>query len=67
MKAEKATYGIPVSYPTPNRSKNLKITVNGKQFDARLHDSYFHLFHGLIFLLFKVYPAFKAGNQARII
>lgn len=34
---KKATYGMPVFYPTPNRSKDLKISVNGKQYHARLH------------------------------
>lgn len=35
--AKKATYGIPVFYPTPNRSKDSRITANGKLYDARLH------------------------------
>lgn len=34
---KKATYGMPLFYPTPNRSKDLKILVNGKQYEARLH------------------------------
>ena len=33
----KATYGVPVLYPTPNRSENLKIQAYGKQYDARMH------------------------------
>lgn len=33
----KATYGIPVLYPTPNRSDGLKIRVGEEQFDARMH------------------------------
>ena len=32
----KATYGVPVLYPTPNRSENLKIQAYGKQYDARI-------------------------------
>lgn len=34
---KRATYGMPVFYPTPNRSKDLKILVDGTQYDARLH------------------------------
>lgn len=33
----KETYGVPVLYPTPNRSENLKIQAFGKQYDARMH------------------------------
>lgn len=33
----KATYGVPVLYPTPNRSENLKIQAYGKQYGARMH------------------------------
>lgn len=32
-----ATYGIPVLYPTPNRSENLKIHVGEDAYDARMH------------------------------
>mgnify|MGYP003238440764 CR=1 FL=1 len=33
----KATYGVPVLYPTPNRSEELKIQAFGRQYDARMH------------------------------
>lgn len=33
----KATYGIPILYPTPNRSDQLKIRVGERQYDARMH------------------------------
>ena len=33
----KATYGVPVLYPTPNRSEGLKIQAFGRQYDARMH------------------------------
>lgn len=33
----KATYGVPVLYPTPNRSEDLKIQTFGRQYDARMH------------------------------
>jgi aldose 1-epimerase len=33
----KATYGIPVLYPTPNRSANGKIQIGEKIFDATMH------------------------------
>lgn len=32
-----ATYGIPVLYPTPNRSENLKIHVDDAVYEARMH------------------------------
>ncbi|MDO4295751.1 MAG: aldose 1-epimerase [bacterium] len=32
-----ATYGIPVLYPTPNRSENQKIHVGDACYDARMH------------------------------
>ena len=34
----KATYGVPVLYPTPNRSEELKIQAFGRQYDARMHE-----------------------------
>lgn len=33
----RATYAIPVLYPTPNRSDGLKIRVGEEQYDARMH------------------------------
>lgn len=33
----KATYGVPVLFPTPNRSDHLKIRVGENQYEARMH------------------------------
>lgn len=33
----KATYGVPVLFPTPNRSENLRIRVGENQYEARMH------------------------------
>lgn len=35
--ARKATYSVPILYPTPNRSADLKIQVGDRTFEARMH------------------------------
>lgn len=55
----RATYGVPILYPTPNRTENLKLKASGKQYDARMH--------GLVKNLpFEVSKAECSGREAYV-